>query len=255
MAHSSSQSLLVSARNVGLSVPVFRPDDRKLMVNPASILSDFYLARSRRHVATLLDDVSFDLALGERLGLIGANGAGKSTLLRVIAGIYRPSQGRLSVNGSARGLFGISMGMLPEATGLENIYLRGLQMGFKMADIRERLADITAFADLGDAIEQPFNTYSTGMRLRLAFAVSTMIEPDILLMDEWIGAGDATFRAKAKARMDELVANSRGLILATHNTGLMRSLCTRGLVLAKGRVVFNGPIDDALAHYNDQVKA
>ncbi|MEP3437295.1 MAG: hypothetical protein ABJN75_11005, partial [Hoeflea sp.] len=141
----------------------------------------------------------------------------------------------------------------PEATGLENIYLRGLQMGLRLKEIRALIPTVLDFSELKDDIEKPLATYSTGMRLRLAVAVSTMIEPDILLLDEWIGAGDAAFNAKVKERMMSLVEGSRGLVLATHNTGLMKSLCTHGMVLEKGRSIFIGPVDDALAFYREKV--
>ncbi|MCB1418010.1 MAG: ABC transporter ATP-binding protein [Notoacmeibacter sp.] len=240
---------LIEARNLTLHVPVIKPGERSLLANPLRILSDFYLARSQRTLATLLDGISFTLQAGERLGLIGPNGAGKSTLLRVLAGIYSPSSGRLIVNGTAKGLFDISLGMHPEATGVENIYMRGLQMGLGLKKIRSLIPEVLEFSELGEHIEKPLGTYSTGMRLRLAIAVSTMIKPDILLLDEWIGAGDARFNAKVKDRMMGLVEGSRGLVLATHNETLMKSLCTHGLVLEAGRVAFLGPVGEALAFY------
>lgn len=244
-----ARRLLVEARGLSLHVPVITSADRKLMANPSRLLSDFYLARAKRSNSTLLDRVSFTLHPGERLGVIGANGAGKSTLLRVLAGIYTPSSGHLKVNGTAKGLFDISLGMHPEATGLENIYMRGLQMGLPIRQIRTLIPGVLEFSELGDAIEKRLATYSTGMRLRLAIAISTMIEPDILLLDEWIGAGDADFNAKVRQRMLGLVENSRGLVLATHNPMLMKFLCTNGLVLDKGRVVFYGGISEALDFY------
>jgi len=236
---------------VTLRVPVFLPDDRQLLSSPRKFLTDLYFSRSRRGIVTILDNVSFRLMAGERLGIIGANGAGKSTLLRVIAGIYAPTEGQVKVNGTVRGLFDISLGMHPEATGLENIYLRGLQMGLGLKRIKDLVEDVIAFSELQDDIEKPFNTYSTGMSLRLAVAISTMIAPDILLLDEWIGAGDAHFRIKVKTRMDALVQNSRGLIIATHNTDLMKSLCTHGLVLAEGKMVFCGNLQAALDCYKE----
>ena len=244
---------LIDARNISLAVPVIRPDDRQLLVNPKSFLKDFYMAGTTREISVILDEVSFQLKPGERMGLIGANGAGKSTLLRVLADIYQPTAGELIVNGSVKGLFDISLGMNPEATGLENIYMRGLQMGLKLKEIKALVPEIISFAELDEAIDKPLNIYSTGMRLRLAFSVSTMVEPDILLLDEWIGAGDAHFRDKAKVRMDSLVENSRGLVIATHNTGLMKSICTHGLVLAKGKMIFLGNLDEALECYGNKI--
>lgn len=250
----SALSPLIDARNISLHIPIMTTADRSVTANPLRLLSDLYLSRNKRGTARLLDGITFSLAPGERLGLIGANGAGKSTLLRLLAGIYTPTSGVLKVNGVARGLFDISLGMHPEATGLENIYMRGLQMGLRLRDIRDLIPQVLEFSELSDAIEKPLATYSTGMKLRLAIAVSTMIEPDILLLDEWIGAGDARFNEKVRSRMMSLVEGSRGLVLATHNIGLMKSLCTHGLVLSKGKVAFVGSVNDAQAHYLDMTK-
>ena len=191
---------------------------------------------------------------GQRLGLIGPNGSGKSTLLRVLAGIYKPNAGSLIINGEAKGLFDVSLGMHQEATGLENIYLRGLQMGLGLSEIRQLIPEILEFSELTDDIDKPLATYSTGMRLRLALSISTMIEPDILLLDEWIGAGDAHFAAKIRKRMMDIIEGSRGLVIATHNPGLMRSLCTHGLVLHNGQTQFFGSLEDALSVYSEMLK-
>ncbi len=244
---------LLEANAVSLSVPVFQPGDRQLLANPVRFITDLYLARTTRGVSHLLSDISLRLVNGDRLGIIGANGAGKSTLLRLLAGIYQPTAGEIRTNGTVKGLFDISLGMNLEATGLENIYMRGLQMGLRLAEIREMVPSFLEFSELGDAIERPMNTYSTGMRLRLAVAVSTMRAPDVLLLDEWIGTGDAHFRDKVRARMNKLVEDSGALVLATHNVGLMRSLCTSGLVIDQGRTVFVGILDDAIDFYREEI--
>ncbi len=246
---------LIRADRVSLQVPVFQPGDRKIMTNPLRFISDLYFGRTRRGIATLLDDISLELKPGDRLGIIGTNGAGKSTLLRLLAGIYSPTTGRLEQRGLVKGLFDISLGMNPEATGLENIYMRGLQMGLALSEVREMVPGVLAFSELEHAIEKPLNTYSTGMRLRLAVSVSTMITPDVLLLDEWIGTGDAHFRDKLRNRMNTLVEDARSLVIATHNTQLMKSLCNRGLVLESGRIVFQGEIDEALGWYAEQTEA
>ncbi|GAA6213156.1 ABC transporter ATP-binding protein [Hyphomicrobiales bacterium 4NK60-0047b] len=245
---------LIDAKSLQLKVPIFQPEDRNMLANPTSFLTDLYFSKTQRGIVTLLEDVSFSLMQGERLGIVGANGAGKSTLLRLLAGIYQPSEGLLNINGVAKGLFDISMGMNNEATGLENIYMRGLLMGMPVQQIRDLLPEILEFSELKEAIDKPLNTYSTGMRLRLAFSVATMIEPDILLLDEWIGTGDASFRGKVKKRMDDLVEKSRGLVLATHNTSLMKELCTHGLYLKKGKIAFYGKVEEALEFYSDDLK-
>ncbi len=247
-------SPLIDAKSLQLKVPIFQPEDRNMLANPTSFLTDLYFSKTQRGIVTLLEDVSFSLMQGERLGIVGANGAGKSTLLRLLAGIYQPSEGLLNINGVAKGLFDISMGMNNEATGLENIYMRGLLMGMPVQQIRDLLPEILEFSELKEAIDKPLNTYSTGMRLRLAFSVSTMIVPDILLLDEWIGTGDASFRVKVKNRMDSLVEKSRGLVIATHNTSLMKELCTHGLYLKKGKIAFYGHVQEALDFYTNDLK-
>jgi len=250
VAPTGGQPLLV-AENLVLDAPVFIATDRRILRNPATFLADLYLSRTRRGVSRLIDGVSMTLAPGMRLGLIGRNGAGKSTLLRLCAGIYHPSSGSLSVNGQIIGLFDASLGMNNFATGLENIYLRGLQMGLTLKDIRDLVPDVVEFSELGDAINQPLETYSSGMRMRLAGSISTMVQPDILLLDEWIGVGDARFGEKMRVRMKGLTEGSRALMLATHNAGLMLETCTHGLVLDKGRTSFFGIVDDALRFYKE----
>lgn len=241
---------LIRARAMSLFVPTYKPSQRDLLSNPRRLLTDLYLTRDKRETITLLDKLNFTLAPGERLGIIGPNGAGKSTLLRVIAGIYPVSEGELSITGNAQGLFDVRYGMDFQGTGLENIYLRGLQMGLTLKQVRGLVPSVVEFAELDDAINDPIRIYSTGMLLRLGFAISTMIEPDILLLDEWIGSSDIRFREKTQARMNELVDNSRGLVLATHNGALMDSLCSRALVLVKGRILFDGSVADAQAFYH-----
>lgn len=242
---------LIQARDLSLMVPTYRPSQRDLLTNPGRLLADLYMTRDRRETITLLDRLNFTLRPGERLGVIGPNGAGKSTLLRVIAGIYPVSEGSLVLRGNAQGLFDVRFGMDAQGTGLENIYLRGLQMGLKLDEIRELIPSVVEFAELNAAINDPIRIYSTGMLLRLGFAISTMIEPDILLLDEWIGSSDARFREKTQSRMNELIDNSRGLVLATHNINLMESLCDKALVLIKGRIQFEGSVSDAHAFYQE----
>jgi len=245
--------LLISAKNVGLVVPVFKPSERKFGTNPIRLVSDFYSNKSTRQVKPLLSDIFFDLRKGERLGIIGKNGAGKTTLLRTICGVYRPTSGHLEINGESQGVFNVQLGMNPQATGLENIYLRGLQMGLKLGDIKSRIPDVVEFADIGDAMNDIFANYSTGMRLRLSMAISTMVKPEILVMDEWIGSGDADFRQKINDRMNMLIEGSSGLVIATHSSPLMRKLCSKGLVLSEGESKFYGTVDDALKYYQTQI--
>jgi len=224
------------------------------MTSPVKFLTDFYMSRPTRQNIPVLKDISFDLHAGEKLGILGHNGAGKSTLLRILSGVFIPTAGMITFNGSAKGLFDVSSGMSQEATGLENIYLRGLQMGMPLGDIKAKLPEIMEFTELGADIHRVFDTYSSGMRLRLAFAISTMIEPDILLMAEWLGAGDARFKDKVKSRMDGLVEQSRALVIASHSVPLLKRLCDKGLVLDQGRQVYYGNLEDAIANYEKIMK-
>lgn len=188
-----------------------------------------------RPVVTALSDVNFSLRSGDRLGLVGPNGAGKTTLLKVLYGIYEPTTGSIDVNGRVDALFNISLGFRKEATGRRNIELRGLINGWSMEEIRARTEAIIEFSELGDFIDMPLRTYSQGMAARLAFAVSTTFEPEILLMDEWIGAGDARFKEKASERMKSISERAGIIVLASHNESLIEKVCNKCLRLEHGR--------------------
>jgi lipopolysaccharide transport system ATP-binding protein len=207
----------------------------------------------RRELRTLLRDIAFEAKEGDRIALLGLNGAGKSTLLRVLNGVYAPSSGNIEVCGSRQALLNISLGFNNEATVRENIFLRGNAMGMKSALIRELIEPILEFAGLQEKASHRLRTLSSGQRMRLGFAISTAVQHDIMLMDEWVGAGDAEFMAKAKERMQSRVAGSKIVVLASHSLGLLSDVCNRGLVLDGGRLVFDGPIDAGLKAYHDVV--
>jgi len=196
-----------------------------------------------------LNNITFKVNSGDRLGIIGSNGSGKSTMLRMIAGIYPPSSGRLEIQGRVQGMFDIGLGFEPEATGRENILYRGLTMGMKPAEIKEREAEIVDFASIGSFIDLPVRTYSTGMAVRLAFAISTYLQGDILLLDEMLGAGDAAFQAKANARMKSLVERARLLILVSHDMHTIRTVCNRVIWLSRGRIVEDGSPNEVIEKY------
>jgi len=197
----------------------------------------------RHRFVQALEGVSFTLEAGDRLGLIGGNGAGKTTLLKLLYGIYAPTGGRLAIAGKVDALFNIALGFRAEATGRRNIALRGLINGWTPDEIAGRMEDIIAFSELGDFIDLPFRSYSQGMAARLAFATATSFEPEILLMDEWIGAGDAAFQKKAAERMQEMADKAGIIVLASHNPELIRKTCNRVLELKGGRVERFGGID------------
>jgi len=206
-------------------------------------------------VVEALNEVSLSFQHGDRVGLVGHNGAGKTTLLRVLAGIYEPTIGRVEVEGHVAPLFDVALGMDPESTGYENIILRGLFLGLKPKEIRRRIDDIAEFTELGDFLSLPIRTYSAGMRMRLAFAVSTSIEPDILLLDEGIGAGDAAFLEKANKRLGEFTNKAAIIVLASHSEGLIKKMCSHAVLMERGRVIRVGEVGEVLDYYKGQSRA
>jgi len=249
-----NEETLISVDQLTLRIPAVRSRARSLRANPLSLLADFYMPRQgKREVRTLIHDLSFEVQDGHRLALIGPNGAGKTTLLRLLAGSVFPSRGTIVTRGKVRALLNVSLGLQGAATGLENIYLRGLSMGFTLAEIRSMAPEIVEFSELGDAIYDSMQTYSAGMRARLAFSIVTARAPNILLMDEWISAGDKHFVEKARERLRAQVSVCRALVLASHSEEVVSEICTHGMVLKCGRMIFYGKIDDALNFY-DQMK-
>ncbi len=183
-----------------------------------------------------LEDVSFEIHEGERIGLVGHNGAGKSTLLRALSNVYAPTAGRVEICGEIGSLVDIGLGIDGEATGRENIFIRGALLGLKRNEIERRFDEIVEFSELGEFINMPVRTYSSGMHLRLAFAVATIIRPEILLMDEWLSVGDAAFNEKAERRLNDLVKSSRILVIASHSRSLIENTCTRAFWFEHGRL-------------------
>lgn len=183
------------------------------------------------------------------MGLLGHNGAGKSTLLRLLGRVYEPTAGSVRIEGRIGSLIDVSLGIDPEASGRENIYLRGAMLGLTRAQIQHHFDDIVAFSELGDFIEMPVRTYSSGMHLRLAFAVSTVVRPEILLMDEWLSVGDESFKHKAEQRLSDLVQATRILVLASHSRELIQHTCNRVIWLEHGRIRMDGGADEVCAAY------
>jgi lipopolysaccharide transport system ATP-binding protein len=202
-------------------------------------------ARDRLVIAAL-QDISFTFERGERIALVGHNGAGKTTLLRTLAGIYEPVGGQLRVEGRIGTLIDTAAGLDMLSTGRENIRLRALYLGLAATETAALEADVEAFAELGDFLDVPIHAYSAGMSIRLAFAIATAMQPDVLLMDEWIAAGDAAFMAKAEARLAALAQEAEILVLATHNEAIARRWCTRAIRLDAGRIVADGPVEQVL---------
>lgn len=202
----------------------------------------------------VLKDISFSLNQGDRLALIGANGAGKSTLLHAVSGIIHPSKGSIIVQGQVSALFHLSVGQRAQLSGRRNMIIRNLLAGHDYADIMERLPEMIEFADIGTAIDDPMETYSQGMAMRVVFAAATAFNPEILLMDEWLGVGDAAFRTKSAERMDNLAANSGIIVLATHHQRLSRERCNLGAYLDRGELKFFGDINECWDKYLAEIQ-
>jgi ABC-2 type transport system ATP-binding protein/lipopolysaccharide transport system ATP-binding protein len=242
-------------RDIGVEFPIYTGGSRSLKKVLFNRTTQGNLARDARDRITVLalSDITLDIEHGDRLAIIGANGAGKSTLLKVLAGIYEPTRGRLHASGQISALLTASVGLNPEATGRENIITRGMFMDVRPRDMQPRVDEIAEFTDLGYYIDMPVRTYSAGMMIRLCFAVATSLRPQILLMDEWIAAGDAAFLNKARHRMEEFLAGTSILVLASHSVQLLKEWCNRAILLDHGRIVAMGSVDEVAAAYESSI--
>lgn len=200
-----------------------------------------------------LDSVNLEIEEGERVGLIGHNGAGKSTMLKLLSGIYEPTEGVMNVKGYTSSLTDITMGMDPENSGYDNIIMRCILMGMTFKQAKEKVKEIIDFSELSEYIDLPTRTYSTGMYMRLAFTIATSIAPDILIMDEMIGAGDASFIEKAKNRSMALIEQTKIMVISSHDMNIMRDICTRGLWMEKGKIRMDGEINKVIEAYQNHV--
>jgi ABC-2 type transport system ATP-binding protein/lipopolysaccharide transport system ATP-binding protein len=238
---------------VSVSFPVYSTGNRSLKNAMLAATTGGRIGSDANHVIVkALDQVSLRLDHGDRVALIGHNGAGKTTLLRVLAGIFEPLVGDVRIEGKVTPMFDVSLGIDPESTGYENIILRGLYLGLTKAETMARIDDIAAFTELGQFLNLPVRTYSAGMQARLAFAMATCIDPEILLLDEGVGAGDAEFLERANQRLDAFVNRAGILVLASHSTELVRKFCTKVILMEHGRKVWTGEVDEGLAFYRDR---
>lgn len=245
------QQTILRLDNVSVSFPIYHGGSRSLKKAILSRGSAGRIARDANDRITVdaLRDVSLSLERGDRLALIGANGAGKTTLLRVMAGIYEPVSGSVQVGGRISPMFDIALGIDGDLSGYDNIRLRGLLLGLSSREIERLLPLIVDFTELVDYLDMPVRTYSSGMMLRLTFAVATCYEPEILLMDEWILAGDAHFMAKARERVDSFVQKASILVLASHNLEVCRRWCNKAVWMDQGSIKAFGPVDDVVTAY------
>ncbi len=204
-------------------------------------------------VVAALRGITLNVADGERVGVIGGNGSGKTTLLRVLSGVYAPTSGVATIDGHASSLIDLTMGMDPEATGYENIVMRGIMLGLSRKEANGLIDDVAAFSQLGEYLALPIRTYSSGMLLRLAFAVCTSVNSEILIFDEIIGVGDAAFAERAQKRLDSLIERSNIMFLATHDNTMIERFCNRVLWIQEGRIRLDGRPTDVLAAYAELV--
>lgn len=253
MSSDSSPSLpsdtAISVRGVGKCYEIY--------ASPRDRLKKIFLGAertiSRRFWA--LHDVSFDVKRGESVGIVGRNGSGKSTLLQIISGTLAPTTGEVHIRGRVAALLELGSGFNPQFTGRENVYLAGAILGISRKEMDDRFDEIAAFADIGEFLDQPVQVYSSGMHARLAFAVSIMVQPDILILDEILAVGDAGFQQKCIARLRQLLDSGVTLLFVSHAPDAVRSICSKGLVLEGGKPTFFGPSDAAMDLYMSHVRA
>ncbi|WP_293972772.1 ABC transporter ATP-binding protein [uncultured Ruminococcus sp.] len=201
-----------------------------------------------------LNNVSFEINRGESVGIVGDNGAGKSTLLKMITGVAFPDEGEITVNGKVAALLELTAGFSMEMTGRENIYLKGYILGLEDDYIKTIEENIIEFAELGDYIDQPVRTYSSGMKMRLGFAINVNIEPDVLVVDEALAVGDASFKKKCKNKIKEIIASGTTVLYVSHSAASVKEICPRSIFLKKGTVIFDGPTEETLKVYEESKK-
>lgn len=222
--------------NVSVDFPIYNTSGRSLKIQLMQAATGGRMGSNEKGavVVSALHDISLEIEEGDRVGVVGHNGAGKSTLLRVISGVYVPTGGSATINGKVTSLIDLSLGMDGEATGIENIFLRGALLGLKRRWLATKVKEIVEFAEIGEFINMPLRTYSTGMQMRLAFSIATLQQPEILVMDEWLTVGDEDFQEKAQVRLNEVIDKSSILVLATHSPELVDQVCNRIVKLERG---------------------
>lgn len=242
---------LIQLKNAGVEFQIHNSNTRSLknrIINAATG-GKITAGLNGRTVVRALNDISFELKEGDKLGLVGHNGSGKSTMLRLLSGVYAPTSGSAMIKGKVGSLIDISLGIDPEATGRENIFLRAALLGMSKTEVADKIEDIIEFTELGNFIDLPLRMYSSGMHMRLAFAVSTVMRPDILLMDEWISVGDEGFKLKAENRLNETVNQTKVLVMASHSKEILEKTCNKILWLEHGSVKMLGETSEVLSQY------
>jgi ABC-type polysaccharide/polyol phosphate transport system ATPase subunit len=246
----------ISLKNVSVDIPIYDATARSLKTAAMRLSVGGVLGHDATHLVVVkaLNGINLELKTGDRLGLLGHNGAGKSTLLRVLAGIYEPTGGTAEVRGRVATLFDVSLGFNGDATGFDNIRTSALYLGMSRREIDEKMSDIAEFSELDEFLNLPVRTYSQGMLARLSFSLATCVDPEILILDEGINAGDAAFMHKASHRMDALVERSRILVFASHATEIVAHWCTTCALMEHGRMIMIGPTAEVIEAYAKQVR-
>lgn len=244
---------LINLNEVAVDFPIYNLTARSIKQQFLSLTTGGVLGSNSRDklVVKALNNISFTLKHGDRVGLIGHNGSGKSTLLRVLAKIYEPTSGSLTIDGRISSLLDINLGSNLESTGYENIMIQGLLLGLTRSQINEKLNDIIQFSELGNYLSMPIRTYSSGMQLRLSFSIATSFKPDILLMDEIIMVGDQSFINKAKSRLSSFVAQASIMVLASHSMDVIKQFCNKAIYLENGQLTYFGTVDEAFIRYQN----
>lgn len=246
----------VIAKNLVVEMPVYELSGRSMKMRMLNKLASGRIGAGDNGITVVraLQDVSFEFSDGDRVGLIGSNGSGKSTLLRVLAGIYEPSAGHLEVQGKAVALLEMGLGMDDSMTGYQNIKLRGMLLGMSPEEVEAKTAEIAEFTSLGDYLHLPIRAYSSGMRIRLAFAISTAVEAELLLLDEVIGVGDAAFLEKANARLKAFQDKANIVFIASHSGAVISEMCNKVMWLEGGHLKFIGDVAQGLKAYSDYLE-
>ena len=252
VSQQTRSDISIVTRDACVDFPIFDAKSRSLKKTVMGVVGGNIDSANKVPIIEALKGISLRLEHGARVGLVGHNGAGKSTLLRLMSGIYEPTRGSAEIRGRVAPVFDLGVGMDPEISGHENILIRGLFLGMTRKQMQERVDDIAEFTELGDFLDMPLRTYSTGMRVRLALGVVTSIDPEILLLDEGIGAVDAAFLEKSKKRLAELVERSGLLVFASHSDEFLRELCDTAIWLEHGQIRMQGGLEEVLRAYKGQ---
>jgi len=245
------QTQSIDFKDVGVNFPIFNAKSYSLKNKILTSLTGGILKKDNNNIINIqaLQNINIKINNGERVGLIGDNGSGKSTFLRVCSRIYKPTTGSIDIQGKITSLININLGIDPDSTGRENIRLRLILTGFSPKEIEKVTNKIIEFSGLGEFINFPFSTYSSGMQLRLAFATSTFINPEILIMDEWLSTGDKDFQEKSEKKLNELVEKTGILVIASHSKDLLLKVCNRIIWLERGKIKLNGSPQNIINEY------